>query len=153
MSRFIYSIIVLLVSAVAAHAHHGSAPFDTDTEIIIEGVITEFDYRNPHSFVYLRTVDADGNPRDVAIESVGSSLRPYGVTRESLAPGDRVIAVVNPSRREPDTWGPLPEPTLSQRLSYVPKLERGVIAEAGHFMHIEQPEAVARIVLDWLDAG
>jgi pimeloyl-ACP methyl ester carboxylesterase len=54
---------------------------------------------------------------------------------------------------EPDTWGPLPEAMLARRLSHVPKVERGVVPDAGHFMHIEQPESVARIVLDWLEAG
>ncbi len=51
---------------------------------------------------------------------------------------------------EPDTWGPLPEPLLSERLSYVPELERDVIPDAGHFMHIEQPERTARRILDFL---
>ena len=54
--------------------------------------------------MYLRTTDSAGSQIDVAIESVGSSLRPYGVTPDSLAPGDHVIAVVNPSRRAPDEW-------------------------------------------------
>ena len=40
---------------------------------------------------------------DIAIEGQGSSVRPHGVTPDSLAPGDRVTAVVNPSRRDSDT--------------------------------------------------
>ena len=94
----------LLLIATKATSHHGSAPFDTEQVVTLEGVVTEFDYRNPHSFVYLRTTDSAGSQIDVAIESVGSSLRPYGVTPDSLAPGDHVIAVVNPSRRAPDEW-------------------------------------------------
>jgi hypothetical protein len=85
--------------------HHGSAPFDTGTRVTLEGVITEFDYRNPHSFVYLRTTDSEGNTTDVTIEAVGSSARPFGVTADSLSPGDAVIAIVNPSRESPDEWG------------------------------------------------
>ena len=50
----------------------------------------------------------------------------------------------------PDTWGPLPEPLLSERLSYVPELERGVVEGAGHFMHIEKPVETARLILDYL---
>ncbi len=84
--------------------HHGSAPFDTETRVTIKGVITEFDYRNPHGFVYLRTTDAAGDSIDVAIEMVGSSLRPYGLTPDSLTAGDRVTAVVNPSRQAPNEW-------------------------------------------------
>jgi pimeloyl-ACP methyl ester carboxylesterase len=54
---------------------------------------------------------------------------------------------------EPDSWGPLPEPLLSSRLSHVPQLERAVVQDAGHFVHIEQPEATARIILDYLGDG
>jgi pimeloyl-ACP methyl ester carboxylesterase len=33
----------------------------------------------------------------------------------------------------------------------VPRLQRGVVAGAGHFMHIEQPERTAALVLDFLE--
>jgi pimeloyl-ACP methyl ester carboxylesterase len=52
---------------------------------------------------------------------------------------------------EPDTWGPLPEEILAARLAHVPRLQRGVVAGAGHFMHIEQPERTAALVLDFLE--
>jgi pimeloyl-ACP methyl ester carboxylesterase len=52
---------------------------------------------------------------------------------------------------EQDTWGPLPEETLAERLANVPHLDRGVVADAGHFMHIEQSERTARLLLDYLD--
>jgi hypothetical protein len=88
-----------------AHSHHGAAPFDGTREVTIEGVVTEFDYRNPHSYLHLQTIDENGDPVDVVIETIGSSLRPFGVTRDSLSPGDRVTAVINPSHSEPETWG------------------------------------------------
>ncbi len=94
--------LAALCAATGASAHHGTPFFDTDTELSYEGVVLEFDYRNPHSWLYLRTTDASGNPLDLAIEGQGSSLRPHGVTPASLAPGDRVTAVVNPSRTRPD---------------------------------------------------
>ncbi len=95
----------LLCIATNAVGHHGSAPFDTETRVTVEGVITEFDYRNPHSFVYLRTTDSAGDAVDVTVEAVGSSLRPYGLTADSLTPGESVIVVMNPSHREPGEWG------------------------------------------------
>jgi pimeloyl-ACP methyl ester carboxylesterase len=51
---------------------------------------------------------------------------------------------------EPDTWGPLPETILAERLSHVPQLARRTIAGAGHFVHIEHPAETARTVLDFL---
>ncbi|MEN8159481.1 MAG: alpha/beta fold hydrolase, partial [Myxococcota bacterium] len=48
-----------------------------------------------------------------------------------------------------DAWG-LPDPWRSDRLANVPVLETAVVADAGHFMHIERPEATADLVLDFL---
>jgi len=52
-----------------------------------------------------------------------------------------------------DHWGPLPEDVLGPRLSYVPRLERATIEGAGHFIHMEQPEAVGELILDFLEAA
>ncbi len=54
---------------------------------------------------------------------------------------------------EPDTWGPIPEPTRLKRLSHVPQVEHAVIQDAGHFSHMEQPQAVADVVLAFLERG
>lgn len=95
----------LLLTAAGAEAHHGSAPFDTDQTVTLEGVITRFDYRNPHGFLYLRSTNAAGDPIDVTVETVGSSLRPHGFSPDSLSAGEEVILVMNPSHRSPEEWG------------------------------------------------
>ena len=51
---------------------------------------------------------------------------------------------------EPDTWGPLPEPILRERLAGVRDLERRTIQGAGHFVHIERPVETADAILDFL---
>jgi pimeloyl-ACP methyl ester carboxylesterase len=51
---------------------------------------------------------------------------------------------------EQDTWGPLPEEILGERLSHVRNLERLCIEGAGHFVHMERPRETARAVLDFL---
>ena len=67
----------LLWVATSAIAHHGSAPFDGDRRVTVEGVITKFEYRNPHSFIYLRATDSAGDLIFVSIEAAGAS----GLTR------------------------------------------------------------------------
>ncbi len=52
---------------------------------------------------------------------------------------------------EQDTWGPLPEPILAERLSHVRRLDRCTIEGAGHFVHIERPRETARVVIDYLE--
>ncbi len=53
---------------------------------------------------------------------------------------------------EPDTWGPLPEEVLADRLRHAPRLERVTIPGAGHFVHVEQPERTARAIEEFLVA-
>ncbi len=52
---------------------------------------------------------------------------------------------------EPDTWGPIPEPMLSERLAFFPDVVRDVVDGAGHFMHMERPRETADRVLAFLD--
>jgi len=52
---------------------------------------------------------------------------------------------------EPDSWGPLPESIIGPRLANVPRLERATVAGAGHFVHVEQPDALAALLLDHLE--
>ena len=54
---------------------------------------------------------------------------------------------------EPDTWGPLPEAILAARLAHARKLERATIAGAGHFVHIEQPDLVSSMALEFIGSG
>ena len=49
-----------------------------------------------------------------------------------------------------DTWGPLPEKVLTARLEGVQRLERAVIDDTGHFIHMEQPAATAALVFDFV---
>jgi pimeloyl-ACP methyl ester carboxylesterase len=53
---------------------------------------------------------------------------------------------------EPDTWGPLPEPLIRERLAYVADVERATVQGVGHFVHMEAPDALADLLLDWLPA-
>ena len=53
---------------------------------------------------------------------------------------------------EPDSWGPLPESLLEERLSHVRLLERATVQGTGHFIHMERPLETAELLLGWLAA-
>ncbi len=53
---------------------------------------------------------------------------------------------------EKDTWGPLPEQILAERLGHAPQVERVTVQGAGHFVHIERPVETADAILAFLDA-
>ncbi len=72
-----------------------------------------------------------------------------------IAPGWRhlrapMLAIIG---GEEDTWGPLPESTLAERLANAPDVTRATIARAGHFMHMERPAETAAVILDFLEPG
>lgn len=68
----------------------------------------------------------------------------------SLATLEMPVLALEPG--EHDVWA-LPEPHRTTRLSRVPDLQRQVIADAGHFMAIEQPRAVADATLRFVGAA
>jgi len=74
---------------------------------------------------------------------------------EWIAPSYRTLRmpVLAITGSEPDTWGPLPESILAERLSNIPQLERCTIKGAGHFVHIEKPADTAQVILDFLGSA
>lgn len=81
-------------------AHHSTAAFDMRSEVLIEGVLSEFEWKNPHSFLTVDVTAPDGTRSSRLIEaSPGSVLRPMGVDASSLAIGERVAVRARPSRR------------------------------------------------------
>ena len=50
-----------LIGAVSLSAHHAfSAEFDASKPVSISGTITEFEARNPHSYLHISAVDENG---------------------------------------------------------------------------------------------
>ena len=54
---------------------------------------------------------------------------------------------------EPDTWGPLPEDILAERLSHAPDVQRATVQGAGHFVQMERPAELAELLLGFLEAS
>jgi hypothetical protein len=56
--------IVLVVGAMAlpsaSLAHHSRAAYDLTKEVLLEGTVTELLWKNPHIFVTVETLAADG---------------------------------------------------------------------------------------------
>lgn len=86
-----------------AVGHHGASEFDINTAVNHEGVVLEFHWKNPHSLIRLETNGRLEQPVILDIEGSGpSTFSHMGVSRSSIEPGDHVIAVVSPNRRNPD---------------------------------------------------
>ena len=84
----------------AASAHHSPSAFDLATEVTISGTIIELEWKNPHIYFTIQTMDENGQPLLQQVEAQPiSSLQTFGVTKEVLAPGSTIILRANPSRR------------------------------------------------------
>jgi hypothetical protein len=84
----------------AAGAHHSPAAFDTAAEVILEGTVAEFSWKNPHVYLTIETVGADGSYIMQEIEGgPASNLLTAGVSATALSVGERVRVRANPNRR------------------------------------------------------
>ena len=96
------TLVVLAVVALSApaSAHHSFAAFYfEDQSVSIEGVVTEFHYVNPHTWVYISAPDATGIQRIVGAEwSNPARLAQAQIKKDTIKPGDRVIITGSPAR-------------------------------------------------------
>jgi hypothetical protein len=98
----------LVASATAVYAHHSfTAAYDNTKRVEVEGVVKEFIWRNPHSFLRIDVTDKSGKVETWSLEWGSSSqlsAAKYPVTRTSIKAGDRIIAGGEP-RRDPAVKG------------------------------------------------
>jgi len=94
------TLAVLSLLALPAAAHHSPAQFDLTQDLMLEGTIREFSWRNPHVYIELEMTGPDGQTVLQEIEaSPASNLVPLGVDENSLASGERVAIQVKANRR------------------------------------------------------
>lgn len=87
-----------------AHGHHGIANFDLNTDIELEGVVTDVDFVNPHSWLYLDVEGEDGETQAWRCELRGGTvLRRSGWSEEMFPTGLRIRVSGSPDRRDPHT--------------------------------------------------
>jgi hypothetical protein len=88
------------VCGITVHGHHyfGTDYFEDQT-VTIEGTVVEFDYRNPHAWLYLAVSNEAGQTRRVGAEwGNPNRLGTQGVTKDTIKPADRVIVTGSPGR-------------------------------------------------------
>ena len=87
-----------LVTAAPSFAHHSSSMYDKEREVTLNGVVTEFQWTNPHVYIELDTVE-NGARAHYSIETGPiRTMMKLGWKVRSLKSGDRVKLVVHPMR-------------------------------------------------------
>ena len=84
-------------------AHHSFAPhFDASKPVNLEGTVTEYEARNPHSYLHLAATDENGRTREYVCESHGvTQLTRNGIRPDLFKAGTRVRVTGSLSRHSP----------------------------------------------------
>ena len=93
-------LAALLVVGTAL-AHHSPIVFDRTEQVTLTGVVTEFRWGNPHSWIHVDVADADGKVANWGIEmNPASHLAREGWRSTTLKAGDKITVVVFPLRND-----------------------------------------------------
>jgi len=94
------TLTVAMLPVSIAEAHHSyAATFDVDHHINLDGKVTQFGFRNPHSYIQIEVPDGKGGTVRWSVEWSGTaSLSSQGITPGTLKVGDFVKIVASPSR-------------------------------------------------------
>ena len=88
-----------LLGGAPALAHHSSAMWDDTRSIELHGTIKEFEWTNPHVWIWLVVEDRDGVQRTWGVEAGAvNSMRRQGWSRDALTVGEQVVITVHPRR-------------------------------------------------------
>ena len=74
----------LALTPVVLEAHHSAVMFDDAKEVTMTGVVKEFQFTNPHSWLLVDVTDKDGKVTTWGFEAEG----PTTLMRNKVRPGD-----------------------------------------------------------------
>ena len=92
---------LFLMALGSAFAHHGSGvSYDLRKIVTMEGIVTEFQWRNPHVYVLYDVKDAQGNVVNWGAETHSPVVceNQDGWSKSTLKPGDKITISVFPSK-------------------------------------------------------
>jgi hypothetical protein len=90
-------IVLTLGIPTLTSAHHSRSNFDTSTLLEFSGVITEYSWRNPHTFATVVVEDGSGDKQELLFElNSVSVMSRQGWTQDTIQVGDQVTVFANP---------------------------------------------------------
>lgn len=82
--------VALLMSAGIASAHHSTAMFDMQHTVKVSGTVTQFDWTNPHTFIWMDVLN-NGTTEHWSVEGMSPNyLSRNGWSRHTLKAGDKI---------------------------------------------------------------
>jgi len=80
-----------------AFGHHADTGLDMGSVLAINGTVTEFNWRNPHTYLSIESTDAGSEPVEWTVQlGAAAALSRSGVTRDALQQGDQIMVELHP---------------------------------------------------------
>ena len=88
-----------IIAGATANAHHSATMFEQTKTITVEGVVKEFQYSNPHSWLLVDVKDKAGKVTTWGFEAEGpSTLQRAGIRRSEFPVGTKVTMTGRPMK-------------------------------------------------------
>jgi hypothetical protein len=93
------SIAIIATIAVPALAHHSATMFESEKTITVEGVVKQFQFTNPHSWLLVDVTDKNGKVTTWGFEAEGpSTLQRSGIRPSDFAAGTKLKITGRPMK-------------------------------------------------------
>ena len=97
--RFIATAIAACLCTQTAAAHHSNTAFDVEKIIEIKGVVKDFQWSNPHTWIHMMVDDGKGGQVEWHVENRPPSiLLRSGWSKDSVRPGDALTIHCSPMK-------------------------------------------------------
>jgi hypothetical protein len=95
-SVYVWSWVIALACG-PVFAHHATTMFDYTKIVTLQGVVREFQWTNPHSYVQVVVPNATGGTDEWSIEVGTPNINArMGWRKDSLMPGDKIAITFSP---------------------------------------------------------
>jgi hypothetical protein len=86
----------LLTAAAPLTAHHGTSLYDMEKEIVLTGTVTEWSWRNPHTWLTLQVPAPQGGVEEWSIESAPPAyMARQGWSATTFKSGEKIAITIS----------------------------------------------------------
>jgi len=90
---------IVIGTVTSGLAHHSAAMFEEKRTVTVEGVVTRFEYTNPHSWLWVNVTGADGKVVTWGFEAEGpSTLQRAGIRPSEFPAGTKLTITGRPMK-------------------------------------------------------
>ncbi len=100
VATVVFPLVFVMLGGVVFSAHHSRTGYENERTVTLTGFVTEFRWRNPHTFLVWTVTDENGKAVEWAGEMLSiQTVTSWGLTRNSFQPGDEVTVTAFPATR------------------------------------------------------